>query len=87
MLVAKPNLFAIGTIILPKLEVLAMMFDAKTNTNAKIGIDVEIDMDPKINTNTKTDIDIKIDIDELIFDFPHTSGEISIDVTLVWINV
>jgi hypothetical protein len=65
MLVAKPDLFVIGTIILPEPKVLVVMF------NAKIGIDVETDIDPKINTHTKTDIDLKINIDKLNFDFPH----------------
>lgn len=72
ILVAKLDLFAISTITLPKLEVLAMMFDAKFDADAKTGIDVEIDTNPKINTDTKTDIDIKININESILDFPHT---------------
>ncbi len=72
ILVAKLDLFAISTIALPELEVLATMFDAKSDADAKTGIDVEIDMDPKININTKIDIDIKININESILDFPHT---------------
>lgn len=47
LLVAEPYLFTIGTITLLKLEVLAVMSDAKTN------IDAKIDMD------TKTNIDLK----------------------------
>ncbi len=35
LLALESNLFAIDTITLPKLKVLAMMFDAKTSTDAK----------------------------------------------------
>jgi len=93
-LAAKLDLFTIGTIILPKLEVLAIMLvDGKTDINPKIGTDakistnVEINMDPKIDTNTKTDIDMKISTDEPIFDFPHTPREILVDTTLTHIKV
>jgi hypothetical protein len=94
LLAAKLDLFTIGTIILPKLEVLAIMLvDGKTDINPKIGTDakistnVEINMDPKIDTNTKTDTDMKISTDEPIFDFPHTPREISVDTTLTHIKV
>jgi hypothetical protein len=93
LLVAELDLFAISTIILPKLEILAIMsIDGKIGTNPEIGIDakintnVEIDTDPKINTDTKTDIEMKIGIDEPIFDFPHTPREILVDTTLTRIK-
>jgi hypothetical protein len=49
LLVAKPNLFVIGTITLPKLKILlAMVVDAKIGTNAKIGSDMKIDINKLI---------------------------------------
>jgi hypothetical protein len=61
LLVTKLDLFAIGTIILPKLEILAMaVVDAKINTNTKINIDTKIDTNTKISTR------------ESIFLFPLT---------------
>ncbi len=92
LLVAKLDLFAIGTITLPKLKVLAITsIDGKTSTNPKISIDakfgtnVEIDMDPIINT--KINIEMKIDTDEPIFDFSHTPRDISINTTLIQIKM
>ncbi len=94
LLVVELNLFIIGIISLPKLEVFAITsVDGKIDTNpkinidAKIGINVEIDMDPKIDTNIKTDTKMKIGTDEPIFDFPHAPREISVDTTLTWIKV
>jgi hypothetical protein len=99
LLAAEPDLFAINTITLLELEVLAVMSDAKTSTNTKTGNDAKIDIDAKINIDEKIDIDMEINIDtktniylkfcidESIFYFPHTQGEISIDITLVQIKV
>jgi len=82
LLVTKLNLFAIGTITLPKLQILlAMVIDAKIGTNAKIGTIAKIDTDSKIG------IDMKIDIDKLNFDFFHTPRKISVDTTPIQIKV
>jgi len=73
LLVAKPDLFIIGTIILPELKILAVVVAdvkigidakigtiAKIDTNAKIGIDAKISIDPKINIDIKINSDMKI---------------------------
>jgi hypothetical protein len=76
LLLAKPNLFAIGTITLPKPKILMLVAtDAKISTNAKTG------------TNAKIGTNMKIGTDELIFDFPHTSNKFLVDITLAWIKV
>jgi hypothetical protein len=50
-------LFAIGTITLPKSEILiAMVVDAKTGNVAKINTDAKIDTNLKIGIDTKIDI-------------------------------
>jgi hypothetical protein len=99
LLVAKLDLFTIGTINLLKLKVLVVMCDAKTNidakidTNAKIDInektstDAKIDTNVEIDTNTKIGIDLKISIDKPIFYFPHPPEEISVDTTPTWIKM
>ncbi len=62
LLVTKLDLFAVGTIILPKLEILAMaVVDAKINMNKKISIHTKID------TNTKISIE-----ESIFFISPHT---------------
>jgi len=66
LLEAEPNLFMIGIIILPKLEVLTTMFDAKIDTNTKISTNVKIDADAKISIDAKIGCDAKIDIDAKI---------------------
>jgi hypothetical protein len=88
LLVAKPNLFAIGTITLPKLKILlAMVVDAKIGTNAKLDTDAKTDTNSKIGTKTKIGIDMKIDINKLIFYFLYTPRKISMDTTLIQIKV
>jgi hypothetical protein len=86
LLVVKPYLFTISTIILPEPEILvAMATDAKIDTNAKTNNDAKISIDAKIGIDTKIDIDMKNGIDELIF--KHTVGEILVNTTPSWIKV
>jgi len=82
LLAPKPNLFAIGTIIIPDLKILAVMA-----TNAKISIDAKTDIDAKINTNTNTNTNVKISTNKPIFDFLHTLGKNLVDIMPVWIKM
>ncbi len=82
------DLFANGTIILPNLEVSAIVLvDWKINTNPKISIDAKMGTNVEIDTVPKIDIAMKINLDKPIFDFPHTLKEISIDTTLTHIEI
>ncbi len=88
LLVVELDLFTIGTIILPKLEILAIMtIDAKIGIVVKISTNAKIGANPKISTNTKISTNMKINIDKLIFYFPHTLGEILINTMPTEIKV
>ncbi len=60
LLMVELDLFAIDTIILPKLKVLRMMSNTKIDIDIKIDIDVEIHIDAKTNINAKVNTNAKI---------------------------
>ncbi len=100
LLVAKLDYFAINTISLQELEILAtMIVDAKINIDAKIGTvekihinanigtNAKIGTNPKISTNTKIGTIWKLILTNQFFYFPRTLEEILVDIMPTWIKV